>query len=323
MGHTRCYRDGTLSAEGFPVERVSDYLADPANIVWFDLPGPDSTELDVIGRELSLHDLAVEDARHSGQRPKVDHYPEHLFVVAYSIVADPDTKQLRGHEVNAFVTKNALVTVRADEGFDIGEVMARWDSSTNLADNGVSFLLYGLLDYIVDTHYVAAELMDNEVEGLEDLLFDESMTDIPLQRRTFDLRRDLVRMRKLVLPMREVVNTLMRRDLDIVPTSMTPYFQDVYDHVLRVTDGTESTRDLLANIMETRLVLRGNRLNSIMKKVTSWAAIIAVPTAITGFYGQNLPYPGVQQMWGFWTSLALMVGASGGLYLLFKRKDWL
>jgi magnesium transporter len=120
-----------------------------------------------------------------------------------------------------------------------------------------------------------------------------------------------------------VVNTIMRRDLKIVDDAVGPYFQDVYDHVLRVTEWADSLRDLLANILETRLTVRGNRLNVIMKKVTSWAAIIAVPTAVTGFYGQNLPYPGFSQAWGFWVSSAVIVVLSLTLYITFKVKDWL
>ena len=123
--------------------------------------------------------------------------------------------------------------------------------------------------------------------------------------------------------MREVVNTLMRRDVGLVAAEMMPYYQDVYDHVLRATEWTESLRDLVATIVETNLTIQGNRLNVITKKVTSWAAIIAVPTAITGFYGQNLPYPGFAQESGFVTSSILILAISGALYLAFKRKDWL
>jgi magnesium transporter len=120
-----------------------------------------------------------------------------------------------------------------------------------------------------------------------------------------------------------VVNTLLRRDLDLVDDPMAPYFQDVYDHVLRATEWTESLRDLVTSILETNLTIQGNRLNIITKKVTSWAAIIAVPTAITGFYGQNVPYPGFGTHSGFYVSTASIVVFSVLLYLLFKRKDWL
>ena len=123
--------------------------------------------------------------------------------------------------------------------------------------------------------------------------------------------------------MREVVNSLLRRDLHVVDEAMTPYFQDVYDHVLRVTEWTESLRDLVTTILETNLTIQGNRMNLIMKKVTSWAAIIAVPTAVTGFYGQNVPYPGFSNVAGFWSSSVLIVALSLGLYAMFRWRDWI
>jgi magnesium transporter len=323
MARTRCYRDGSLVAEGFPVADVSEYLADPTNTVWFDLCSPDSAELESIREELGLHQLAVEDALQPGQRSKLDHYPEHLFLVAYATILDPDTARLRASEVTAFVTQHALVTVRPDESFDIDEVVRRWDSEAALADGGIAFLLHGLLDYVVDTHYDAVQQMDNVVDALEDQLFNERIRDTVVQRQTFEVRKDIVALRRLVLPMREVVNSVMRRDLGIVPPTLAPYFQDVYDHVLRVTEWTDSLRDLLANILETRLTLRGNRLNVITKQVTSWAAIIAVPTAVTGFYGQNVPYPGFGHVSGFIVSTAVILVGSGTLYVIFKRKEWL
>src|SRR5690242_20083465 len=137
------------------------------------------------------------------------------------------------------------------------------------------------------------------------------------------MRKSLVLLRRVVLPMREVVNTLIRRDTGIVDERMAPYFQDVYDHVLRATEWTESLRDLVTTILETNITLQGNRLNVITKKVTSWAAIIAVPTAITGWYGQNLPYPGFASTSGLITSILLIAVISVGLYITFKRKDWL
>jgi magnesium transporter len=132
-----------------------------------------------------------------------------------------------------------------------------------------------------------------------------------------------VLLRRLVLPMREVVNSLMRRDLHVLDQEMAPYYQDVYDHVLRATEWTESLRDLVTTILETNLTIQGNRMNLVMKKVTSWAAIIAVPTAITGFYGQNVPYPGFAAHWGFWFSTALIIVLSVCLYWAFRRRDWI
>jgi magnesium transporter len=123
--------------------------------------------------------------------------------------------------------------------------------------------------------------------------------------------------------MREVVNTLMRRDLHVVSDEMHPYYQDVYDHVLRATEWTESLRDLVTTILETNLTIQGNRMNVITKKVTSWAAIIAVPTFVTGFYGMNVPYPGFSRTWGVGAAVGIMVVVAGSLYVAFKRWDWL
>ncbi len=187
----------------------------------------------------------------------------------------------------------------------------------------MAFLLWGLLDAIVDGHFDAVQALDAEIEGLEDLLFDTEARNTEVQRRSFELRKSLVLLRRVVLPMREVINALMRRDLHVIDPAMTPYYQDVYDHVLRATEWTESLRDLVTTILETNLTIQGNRMNLVMKKVTSWAAIIAVPTAITGFYGQNVPYPGFAAHWGFWVSSALIVGISGLLYWQFRRSDWL
>jgi magnesium transporter len=323
MPRTRLYRNGVLEAEGFPIADVSDHLADPGATIWFDLCEPDAADIAAISEELGLHKLAVEDAIAEHQRPKLDRYESHLFVTAYGVALDTVSGQLSAHEVAAFITPHALVTVRKDERFDIDAVVKRWDDSPDLAKYGVAFLLHGLLDYIVDTHFDAVQSLDTEIEALEDQLFDDIPRDREMQRRTFQLRKSLVTGRRVVLPMREVVNSLLRRDLGVVDPAMQPYFQDVYDHVLRATEWTESLRDLVTTILETHLTVRGNRLNVIMKQVTSWAAIIAVPTAVTGFYGQNVPYPGYGHPIGFWTSTLVTLGASAVLYVVFRRKDWL
>jgi magnesium transporter len=323
MVRTRLYRDGVLEAEDFPAAEVSDHLADPAAVVWMDLCAPTESDLELISAELGLHQLAVEDAVHRGQRPKLDRYDSHSFLTAYAVRLDRETDELETSELEAFVTERALVTVRADESFDIDAVVERWDSSAELAKGGVAFLLHGLLDYVVDSHFDAVQVMDDRIEELEDLVFADQPDTSDLQRRSLRLRKSLVLLRRVVLPMREVVNSLMRRDLQLVEGPLVPYFQDVYDHVLRVTEWTESLRDLVATVRETQLSLQSNRLNAIMKKVTGWAAIIAVPTAITGFYGQNVPYPGSEQQWGFWMSTLVVLVSSCGLFVLFRRRDWL
>jgi len=323
QARTRLYRAGRLELEGFPVAQISDYLTDESVTIWLDLRDPDRDDLAVLSDEFGLHPLAIEDAVYEHERPKLDRYRSHLFLTAYGARLDTGTGKLVTSELAAFVTKRALITVRKDDGLDIGAVVERWDASPDLANFGVGFLLYGLLDYIVDGHFETVRTLDETVEALEDRLFDASAQSLEVQRRSFELRKSLVLLRRVVLPMREVVNTLMRPDLQLVPDDLMPYYHDLYDHVLRATEWTESLRDLVISILETNLTVQGNRLNVITKKVTSWAAIIAVPTLITGYYGMNVPYPGFDKTIGFTISLITMAVAALVLYIVFKRKDWL
>jgi magnesium transporter len=325
MARTRLYRNGVLEKEDFPVDDISDSVNDAGVVVWLDLCIADGEGLESVEEEFGLHALAIEDAAHERQRPKLDHYATHLFISAYSVEVDAKTSELTSREIALFVMHNALITVRKDREFDIEQVMSRWDAAPELVKEGAGFLLYGVLDYIVDTHFEAVQDLDEKIDALEADLFDDTRNLVrEVQRNSFELRKNVVLLRRFVLPMREVVNSLMRRgELDVVSDALMPYYQDVYDHVLRATEWTESLRDLVSTVLETNLTIQGNRMNLIMKQVTSWAAIIAVPTAVTGFYGQNLPYPGFQHTSGFIASSLLIALGSGGLYWIFRRKDWI
>jgi magnesium transporter len=323
QARTRLYRHGNLELTGFPVADISEYLLDESSVIWLDLRDPDREDLAVLSQEFGLHPLAVEDAVMDHERAKLDRYGTHLFMTAYAVHLNTDTGELATSELSAFITERALITVRKSDGLDIGSVIEYWDSSPDLAKFGVGYLLHGLIDNIVDSHFTAVQSLDDTIETLEDQLFADKPMSKEVQRRSFELRKSLVLLRRVVLPMREVVNTLMRRDLQIVNDALHPYYQDVYDHVLRATEWTESLRDLVTTIRETNLTIQGNRMNVITKKVTSWAAIIAVPTFITGFYGMNVPYPGFGKEWGLLSSVGFMLVIAALLYVVFRRKDWL
>jgi magnesium transporter len=322
---TRVWRNGTLEAENFPFEQVSDYLEEPDCLVWADICGPNEHDLTQLAEELSLDQHAVEDALALHERPKAQRYATHLFMTTYAIRYDPKTHEGGASRISAFSLPRGFVTVRLDPLFDIEEVVRRWDDNSDLMKFGTRALIHGLLDVIVDGYFEAVQALDDAVESIEDELFDERQEVIAdLQRRTFALRKAMVRIRRAILPMREVVNTVMRRATDdLQSTELGPYYQDLYDHVLRAAEWTESLRDMLSSIFETNLSLSDTRMNLVMKKLTSWAAIIAVPTAITGYFGQNVPYPGFGHRSGFVESLVLMAVIASGLYIMFRRKDWL
>jgi magnesium transporter len=322
MVTTRLYRAGRLVLTDFPVADISDHLEHEDATVWADFTSPTAADLASIEEELDLHHLAVEDAVHEHQRPKLDRYDSHLFLAAYAVALRDGGSELSKVEVKAFVTRRAVITVHPED-FDMTPVLQRWDGNPDLAQYGSAFLLWGLLDVVVDGHFDTVQDLDAQIESHEDRLFDEKSHGTEIQRSSFQLRKNLVVLRRAVLPMREVVNTLMRRDMEFVDREMVPYFQDVYDHVLRATEWTESLRDLVATMLDTNLSIQSNRMNLIMKKVTSWAAIIAVPTAITGFFGQNLQFLGFGTVWGTWLSIGLIALTSSALYLSFKRRDWL
>ncbi|HET9893498.1 MAG TPA: magnesium transporter CorA family protein [Streptosporangiaceae bacterium] len=324
QARTRVYSDGKLAAEGFPVGDISEYLKDESAFVWLDLLAPDRADLAVLSEEFGLHPLAIEDAVMAHERTKIDRYQSHLFLAAYVVHLHADSGELDMSEIAAFITTRALITVRKGAGVRVDSLIAYWDGSPDLAAEGVGYLVHGLLDNIVDGYFSTVQVLDDEIEKLEDLLFATNSRDQgAVQRRSFELRKSLVFFRRVVLPMREVVNTVLRRDLHIVTGRLQPYYQDVYDHVLRATEWTESLRDLVTTILETNLTVQSNRMNVITKKVTSWAAIIAVPTLVTGIYGMNVPYPGFGHAIGFDVSAAVMTIAAVTLYLIFRRKDWL
>jgi len=323
MTQGRVYRDGKLIAQSVAVSDIAKLNKDKRAVYWMDLVAPTKEDIDAVGAIIGVDQLHLDDAFRGRQRPKLDMAEKYLYINAYTTSLDKSTKELATEELAIFVTHNGVITVRDNDNFGLTPILRHWDESAAPGRHGVDYLIWGLLDVIVDGYFDALETLDDEIEELEDRLFASVKQDLSLQKLTYDLRKALVILRRLTLPMREIVGPLMRQDVVPISAEMALHFHDVYDHVMRVADWTESLRDLITTLLETNLTIQGNYMNSIMKKVTSWAAIIAVPTAITGFYGQNIPYPGYMEPWGVWVSIAVTVLVSFGLYLSFKARDWL
>lgn len=326
--HSRAWRHGAEVAADFPLADLDHWLAQPETLVWLDLLQPEDDVLQSLAGELSLDPLAVEDAIEPRERPKATWHANHIFLTCYStgLVEVPDDGyRLEIGRISAFVLRNALITVRTDDRVDMEAMLGRWNDD-GLLDHGVAALVHGLLDQLVDGHFETIETMDDLLERLEDLLFDTSIKTRLIQQRVFGLRKALVQLRRVVLPMREVVTSVMRfrseRDRSL-STELDGNFNDLYDHVIRAAEWTESLRDMVSSVFETNLSLQDARLNEVMKKLAAWAAIIAVPTAVTGWFGQNIPYPGFGDATGLVQSIVLMVVGTIGLYILFRKVDWI
>ena len=342
---TSCrWEHGKLVEEGFTLDDVSEHLRDEASLVWVDLCEPDHRELRALAEELGLDPHAVEDAVTAGERPKATRHARHTFLTVYAARLDaargpadaaapgggrldPTVREsrLRTSRISAFVLPRGVITVRTDDEFDMRLVVERWNDDPELLRLGVGALVHGLLDTVVDGHFEAIQQLDDAMEGLEDLLFDESGQVHAVQVRTYRLRKELVELRRVVLPMRDVVNAVLRHrsDLEQRHPELDGFYDDLYDHVLRAAEWTESLRDMVTTVFETNLSLQDARLNTVMKKRTGWAALIAVPTAVPGWYGQNVPYPGFGQPAGVLFSAAVIVGIATTLYVVFRRKNWI
>ena len=339
---TSCrWEHGKVVEEGFALDDVSEHLANEDSLVWVDLCEPDHAELRALAEELGLDPHAVEDAVTAGERPKATRHAKHTFLTVYAtrldaghepagptrVRVDPSAREsrLRTTRISAFVLPRGIITVRADDTFDMRPVLERWNDDPELLALGVGALVHGLLDAVVDGHFETIQQLDDAIEGLEDLLFDERGHTHAVQMRTYRLRKELVELRRVVLPMRDVVNAVLRHrgDLEQRHTELDGFYDDLNDHVLRAAEWTESLRDMVTTIFETNLSLQDARLNTVMKKLTGWAAIIAVPTAVTGWYGQNVPYPGFGQPVGVLVSGVVILGIAGALYVVFRRKNWI
>lgn len=325
----RIWRHGEPQ-DDFDFSAISDCLSGDDTLVWCDIYDPDHAIPKDLAAELHLNSWAVEDALAESERTKAVVYRTHTFFTVYSVTVTAPPAQdgspsslLEVHRISGFVLPRGLITVRLSPHIDIDEVSRRFDELGG-QQYGVGSLVHGLLDVVVDGHFAAVQALDDAIEGLEDDLFADEAPPKGLQRKTFQLRKDLVALRRVVLPMREVVSAIQHRRLDAkTAPELDAVYADLYDHVLRASEWTESLRDMVTTVFETNLSLQDARLNVVMKKLTGWAAIIAVPTAITGFYGQNVDYPGIETVAGFVTSTALIVVIVAILYVAFKRRDWL
>jgi magnesium transporter len=317
---SRLYRDGSVSEEDFDPTRISDFLEEPGALVWLDLEEPTEKELAMIQEEFALHPLAIEDALHRNQRPKVEVYDNYFFLVVHGLGYRDG--ELTVAEIHAFVGQDYLITLRYDPPFGLADVRKQWEREADLAGEGGGFLLHALLDRVVDGYLDVVERMEQESEDLEEAVFSDNPPR-GVQERIFDLKKYVLRLHRLAVPIRDMLNTI--RDLGVVTERLDPYFRDVADHVNRVIDFSESVRELTTAAMAAHLSQVSIRANQVMKQVTSWAAIILVPTLIAGIYGMNFiePFPDFNTATGFWIAIGLMVVSAGVLYVVFRRRGWI
>ncbi|MBA3728563.1 MAG: magnesium/cobalt transporter CorA [Actinobacteria bacterium] len=317
----RLYREGQLKETGFDPDLVSEFLKEPESLVWVDVESPSPQDIAMLGEEFGFHELALEDCLHPHQRPKIESYGSYFFLVAYGVTLRDG--ELVGHEVGAFVGKGYLVTVRKAPAIDLRPVVERWDIHEHLLKEGGGYLLYILLDEIVDGYFSTLDYLEDLSEEVEEHVLD-SDGDPMAQNQIFRLKKQVLLFRRWVSPLRDVLDVMQRKVVQVVTPELEPYYRDVYDHVLRVTDFVDTLREILSTALDAHLTVVSNRLNEVMKRLTSWAAIILVPTLIAGIYGMNFVHmPELDWLFGYPFALGLMALSAGALYVTFKKRDWL
>ena len=325
MIEAHLYRDGRAADDPVVLASVPDLMDHDGVFVWLDVRSPDDGDFRFLKETFALHPLVVEDLRHQHQRPKVELFDAQAYVVLRP-VRPADGVVLEELELHALAGRRYLVTIRADEGFDMTSTVARWDRQPELLAKGGGFAVYVLIDEVVDGFLSTVERLEDQADDLEDLIFatDDGPADVPqVQERLFRLKRECVRLRRSAMPMRQGIDLLQEEPALALP-SLAPYYRDVMDHVIRTVELTDNVRDLLTSMLEVRIGQVANHMNDIMKKLTAWAGIILVPTLIAGIYGMNFDnMPELGWRLGYPGALGLMALASLALYLVFKKREWL
>ncbi len=306
------------------VARVSDAIADRRTTVWVDLAAPTPAEWRCLRDEFAFHPLSIEDVERRHQRPKIDIYPGYYFMVVYALrFAAPsgaDAPRLEIRELAIFLGPNFMVTVHVEPIDELDGVWEHWQRRTDVIGSDVGALLHVLLDHVIDDYFPIIDALAERVEDLEEAIFDRF--DPEALGEIFALKKDLLALRRIVAPERDVLNVLLRRDPPILSSDAVVFFQDVYDHTLRVLDSIDTYRDLLSSALDAYLSVQSNNLNEIMRRLTVISTVFLPLTFLTGFFGMNfttLPFASPALLW---LSLASMVVIPAGMVLYFRWRGW-
>jgi magnesium transporter len=314
---------GGVRAEEVPVDNIREVLQRGDRFVWLGLYEPEENLLRRVQQQFHLHDLAIEDAYNAHQRPKLEQYEDSVFVVLRTAQHVGNPPRLVFGETHVFVGQNYIVTVRHGSLQSHVGLRARCECTPHLLAKGPGYVLYALMDFIVDQYLPIVQRFEEDVQEIEEEILDGNVT-VESTSDIYRLKRDLLGLRRAVAPLVEVCNRLMRFDVPQIPDDTRVYFRDVYDHVVRLNEAIDAQRELLTTALEAKLSLMSVAQNEHMKRLAAWAAMIAVPTMIAGIYGMNFSnMPELEWAYGYPLSLLSMVLACAALYTGFKRSGWL
>jgi magnesium transporter len=314
------YQDGKKIAD-IPVEAISDYVKRPECFVWVALKDPTDQELELMAAEFDLHPLAVEDARHGHQRPKIEEYGNSVFAVMH--VIELRDEGLHVGEIDVFAGPNYVLSVRQRTEHGFVEVRQRAESEPDLLMHGSGFILYALMDNIVDRYFPVVDALESELETLEAKIFEGSSPRANIES-LYGLKHKAMVVRHAVEPTIEAIHKLYGGRVPQVCAKTQDYFRDIHDHLLRLSSQLDGLRDMAITALQVNLSMITLAENEVMKRLASYGALVAVPTMIAGIYGMNFKHmPELDWMIGYPLSISLMVGIDVILWFKLRRIGWL
>jgi len=319
------YQNGRKLAD-IPIEDISEYVSRPDCFVWVALFEPSMEELDEMAEEFGLHELAVDDARHGHQRPKIEEYGDSLFAVLHTVEREkgPDgNDELIAGEVDLFVGPNYVLTVRHRTHVGFAAVRARTEREPELLKHGAGYVFYAVMDNVVDRYFPVIDALESELETIEEQIFERDAARSNIQS-LYALKKKLMILKHAVDPLMEATGRLYGGRVPQICAGMGEYFRDVYDHLHRIHASLEGIREMLTTAIQVNLGMISLSDNEITKKLAAWAAIIAVPTMVAGIYGMNFEVmPELKWTFGYPLAVATMVIADVYLYFHFRKVKWL
>ncbi|HEX3304535.1 MAG TPA: magnesium/cobalt transporter CorA [Thermomicrobiales bacterium] len=323
MIKVKVHAEGAVLDQDLPLDRISDTLQSDNSLLWVDVIAPNAKDIELLEQEFGFHHLALEDAALVHERPKIDLYDDFLLIIFYALTHERrETPGLRLEQLSLFAGKNFVVTLHQAELPVLDQTSDRWCASHAKIKNGAAGLLvYSILDALVDEYLPIADRISDRIDVIEDAVF--GRFDANAQQEIFRIKRNLLQMRKVLTPERDVLNVLMRRDTPIFSDETVRYFQDIYDHLLRVLDSIDTYRDLLSSALDSYLSVQSNRMNKVMKTLTASSIILMTVTLVASIYGMNFVHmPELKWHYGYALALGLMVTIAATLGALFRKIDW-
>lgn len=303
------------------IEEISDVMALPDGFVWVGLHEPDVALLDKLQEEFGLHDLAVEDAHHAHQRPKIEAYGDSLFIATHT--AQLVDGKIRFGETHVFLGRRYLVTVRHGASLSYAHARAACEREPELLQRGPSYGLYAVLDFILDNFVPIANEFQEELRDLEQDIFSETFKR-ETTRRLYELKRELVTMRLAVAPLQDILGQLVRLHPGLIREEVRLYFRDVYDHAVRLNESTDAIREMLTAALSVNLAVVTVAQGEVVKRLAGWAALLAAPTLVASWYGMNFVHmPELAGRWSYPIVATVTVIVVASLFRVLRRARWL